>query len=133
MALIVLDAGIIIAVLDGSDAHHETSRAALERSSEERDRLVLPASAYAEALVGPFRRGEASANLVDALVDTLPIEIQPISREIAWEAARLRGGNSGRLRLPDALVVATAVVLKAEELLTTDHRWPRLAVPVRTV
>jgi predicted nucleic acid-binding protein len=28
------------------------------------------------------------------------------------------------LRLPDALVVATAIVVDADRLLTTDARWP---------
>jgi predicted nucleic acid-binding protein len=29
-----------------------------------------------------------------------------------------------RLRLPDALVIATAVERSADELITTDRRWP---------
>jgi len=35
--------------------------------------------------------------------------------------------------LPDALVVATAVVLGADRILTTDAGWPRLTMPVTIV
>jgi hypothetical protein len=37
------------------------------------------------------------------------------------------------LRLPDALVVATAVVLEADRVITTDTRWPALAVRVEVI
>jgi predicted nucleic acid-binding protein len=37
----------------------------------------------------------------------------------------LRARRTG-LRLPDALVIATAVELEADHLLTTDRRWRAL-------
>jgi predicted nucleic acid-binding protein len=37
------------------------------------------------------------------------------------------------LRLPDALVVATAVELGAAQLLTTDGGWPSLPIHVTVV
>ena len=42
---------------------------------------------------------------------------------IAVAAAALRA-NHAALKLPDALVVATASVLGADRLLTTDRGWP---------
>ena len=41
-----------------------------------------------------------------------------------------RIGFGPALRLPDALVVATALVLGAEEIVTTDAGWPSLPVRV---
>ena len=133
MELTVLDAGILIAVLDGTDVHHaaasETVRSALERG----DRLVLPASAYAEILVAPHRRGGEAVATVDAFVDALPAAVEPATRAVATQAAELRARHGARLRLPDALVVATAVVLGARRVLTTDAGWPDLPVPVEIV
>src|SRR5574340_1777608 len=108
MGLTVLDAGVIIALLDDRDTHHQGARTALTAARDAGDRLVVPASAYAETLVAPFRQGVAMADVVDALIDALPAAIEPASRPIARRAAELRATHGNRLRLPDALVVATA-------------------------
>jgi len=44
--------------------------------------------------------------------------------EVARAAARLRAQHGSRMRLPDALVVATAIVHRADRVITTDARWP---------
>ncbi len=53
MALVVLDASVIIGFLDPEDVLHEVSVAAL--TERQRDDLVAPASVYAEILVAPYR------------------------------------------------------------------------------
>jgi predicted nucleic acid-binding protein len=133
MALTVLDAGVVIAMLDGTDAHHAESRAALREALDRGDDLVLPASAYAECLVGPLRRGPEAAATVDAFIEALPTRVEPVTRSIARAAAALRARHGRALRLPDALVLATAIELRAHSLLTTDARWPALDVPVQVV
>ncbi len=133
MALTVLDAGIVIAALDASDAHHGASVQALREARESGDALVVPASAYAEALVGPSRRGADAVATVDAFLDAMPAAVEPASREIARTAAALRAKHGHRLRLPDALVLATAVVVAADRVLTTDGGWPETTVVVEVV
>lgn len=133
MGLSVLDAGPVIAVLDSADPHHEAAVAALEQAEAAGDRLVIPASAYAECLVFPSRRGSKAMSKVDEYLDALAASIEPITRSIAREAASLRGRHGRRLPLPDALVVATAVVMKADYILTTDTGWPRVAVAVDVI
>ncbi|MEO8264060.1 MAG: PIN domain-containing protein [Ilumatobacteraceae bacterium] len=123
MGLIHLDAGVIIGFLDADDAHHQKSRAALTGAVQNGDRLALAASALAECLVGPARRGELAIHLVRNLVDRLPISIIPLDAEIATTAARLRAARRA-LRLPDALVIATAIDRAADQLITTDRKWP---------
>ena len=123
MGLIHLDAGVIIGFLDASDAHHQTSRAALADALRQNDHLALAASALAESLVGPARRGEPAVHAVRNLVDRLPISIIPLDVEIATTAARLRAAHR-TLRLPDALVIATAIEQAADHLITTDRKWP---------
>ena len=79
---------------------------------------MVPASAYAEALVGPSRRGAEAIVTVDAFLDAMPVTVEPASREVARAAAALRARHAHRLRLPDALVLATAVVVEADQVLT---------------
>jgi len=133
VGLTVLDAGVVIAILDASDAHHAAAAEAVTRARERGATLLLPSSAYAECLVLPHRRGPEAVALVDSFVDALPARVEPASRAIAGAAAELRARHTGALRLPDALVVATAIVLGADLLLTTDAGWPTLPVVVEVV
>jgi predicted nucleic acid-binding protein len=125
MGLTVLDAGIVIAGLDADDAHHPATASALATARDRGDSFVLPASAYAEVLVRPAAQGVATVARVDAALDAMAIAIANADREIARRAAALRARHSG-LRLPDALVIATAIELEADHLLTTDRRWKAL-------
>jgi predicted nucleic acid-binding protein len=133
VGLTVLDAGPIIAVLDGADVHHQAAVDALRRLEESGDQLVIPAVTYAECLVHPARRGEPAMAAVDAYLDALPVSIEPVTDAIARRAAGLRAKYGKHLRLPDALVVATALELNVNRILTTDTRWPPLTVDVEVI
>lgn len=133
MALTILDAGVIIAIFDSSDAHHAAAREALTRARSQGEELAIPASAYAEVLVGPFRQGASAVAKVDEFLAALPARVEPATREIAANAARLRAQHGAELRLRDALVVATAVELHAALLLTTHAGWPSLPIRVTVV
>jgi predicted nucleic acid-binding protein len=123
MGLTVVDAGVLIGFLDANDAHHPAANSALSEARSRNDRLVLPASAFAEMLVGPSRKGAAEVAVVRSLVERVPIDIEPLDATIAEAAAALRARHPS-LRLPDALVIATASHLKADHLVTTDRKWP---------
>ncbi len=123
MALIHLDAGVLIGFLDRDDAHHQAAGAVIAEALDEGDRLAMAASALAECLVGPARRGDEAVELVHDLRRRLPIEVVDLDVDIATAAARLRAGQRS-LRLPDALVIATAFEREADELVTTDRGWP---------
>lgn len=120
MALVLVDSSILIAFLDPDDALHEGAVRAL--TDHQHDGLVIPASVYAELLVGPYRSGgEAVAEVESFLVD-FAVRIEPVTAAIARAAARLRSGSTS-LRLPDALVLATAHELGVETVLTGDASW----------
>ncbi len=126
MGLTVVDAGVLIGFLDTDDVHHERATAALFAARERQDRLTVPASALAETLVSPARSGADSINVVLRLLARLPIEVAPLEETVAVAAATIRASNPS-LKLPDALVVATAQVADADHLLTTDRGWPTAA------
>jgi predicted nucleic acid-binding protein len=94
--------------------------------------VVLPMSAYAEVLVGAYQHGSDTAAVIDAFLDALPAQVEPTGRAVARHAAELRARHRA-LRLPDAFVVATALHLRADPILTTDARWPAVGVPVDVV
>jgi len=130
VGLTVVDAGIIIGVLDAADPHHAAAVRTLSMVVGDGDALAVPASAYAEALVAPARRGAAARRAVDEFLADLAAEVEPITRQAAARAAELRAAHGKRLRLPDALVVAIAMHLGADRILTTDRRWPDLPLEI---
>lgn len=135
MGLIHLDAGVVIGFLDGDDAHHPAARLVLAEALRDGDQVAMAASAFAECLVGPSHRGDAAVQVVRDLFERLPISIVALDQDTAVVAARLRSAHRS-LRLPDALVIATAMRREADQLITTDRRWPtaralRLKIAIR--
>jgi predicted nucleic acid-binding protein len=130
VALIVVDASVIIGFLDAADEHHEAAVAALDASVA--DDLVLPATAYAEVLVAPARKGSAAVDRVEEALSALTVQLEAITPAIARSAATLRARHRS-LKLPDALVLATAEVLGAATVLTADRTWPRISRKVRLI
>jgi predicted nucleic acid-binding protein len=118
VALIVLDASVVIAFLDDRHASHEAAVAALEQHAD--DDLRFPASAYAEALVQPTSAG--LADTVRTTLEALVVRIEPIGAAAAEAAAELRGRQTS-VRLPDALVLGCAQALGADAVLTSDQAW----------
>lgn len=119
MALTVLDASVLIALLDPNDAHHAGARDSLAAHAD--DDLRTPAHALAEALVHPARAGrEREAR---RLIAALEIAVDPVDEQVAVAAARLRAAHGPALRMPDALVLAFAEVKKARHVLTADALW----------
>ncbi|MCZ7533084.1 MAG: PIN domain-containing protein [Acidimicrobiia bacterium] len=126
MGLTVLDTGVLISFLDSDDAHHEQARNSIAEAMSRNDRLVIPGSVLAEVLVGPFRRGPAAVQVVLDLIARLPLEVAPLDERVAVAASKVRAGHP-RVKLPDAVVIGTADVVEATELITTDRGWPTAA------
>jgi predicted nucleic acid-binding protein len=119
VALTVLDASVLIALLDPADAHHQAARAALEAHAD--DDLRVPAHTLAEALVHPARAGKERE--ARRLIARLEIAIDPIDEAVVVAAAKLRAKHGNALRMPDALVLSYAELCKASSVLTADARW----------
>jgi predicted nucleic acid-binding protein len=123
MGLTVIDAGVLIGFLDESDVHHNASTRELE-SARRRGDIAIPASALAESMVAPARNGDSSLDAVREFIDRLPVFVADLDAEVAIIAAQIRARHGQRLKLPDALVIATAINLEADVLVTTDRGWP---------
>ena len=130
MGLTVLDSSVLIAMVDASDAHHEAARAAIESGRAVGDAFVVPAAAYAEYMVRPHQQEASMIAFRDGLIDAIPARVEPVTRDVGRQAAAIRARHGRRVPLPDALIIATAVILQADRILTADAGWPSLEVPV---
>jgi predicted nucleic acid-binding protein len=124
VALVVLDASVVIAFLDPDDALHAAAVEAL--TEHQHNELVIPSTVYAEILVAPFRRGTEAVAEVEAFLADFAVHIEEVSPAIARAAAQLRS-ESRSLRLPDAVVLATADQLEVERVVTGDESWARVS------
>jgi hypothetical protein len=120
---LVLDASVLIGLLDSADAHHGRAVDDVEAADREGWQLLLPASAYSEALVA-FARAGRLEEARQAII-AMGITVAPLTDTIAEEAAGLRGRHK-RLRLPDAIVLATAQEM-GRSLLSYDRTLAQLA------
>jgi predicted nucleic acid-binding protein len=121
VAALILDASVLIGLLDSADAHHERAVSDVETADQAGRTLIAPASAYSEALVA-FSRAGRLAHARDSIA-AMGIEVAPLTAPIAERAAELRAAHK-QLRLPDAMVAACAHELGGD-LLTYDDRLAR--------
>ncbi len=123
MEPLILDASVLIALLDSVDSHHDRAVEAVEQADQLNQELLAPASAYGEALVA-FARASRMRDAREA-ISGMGIVVVPLTAPIAERAAELRAAHES-LRLPDALVLATADEHDGK-LLTYDDRLARTA------
>jgi predicted nucleic acid-binding protein len=123
MGALILDASVLIGLLDTADAHHERAVVDVENADRAARLLIVPASAYSETLVA-FARAQRIAD-ARAAVAAMGIQVAPLTGAMAERAAELRAGHK-HLRLPDAMVVACAREIGGE-LLTYDNRLATVA------
>jgi predicted nucleic acid-binding protein len=123
VALVALDADVVIAFLDPGDDQHERAVDELRPRLAAGDELLLSATVYAETIVRPLQQGTDAT--VDQFLDAAGVTVVPVDRRIARRAAALRSEHRS-LRLPDALSLATALTAGAT-LLTLDHKLQQIS------
>jgi predicted nucleic acid-binding protein len=129
VALTILDASVVIAFRDPADGLHVRAVAAFR--AHRSDAFVLPASVYAELLMGRMRRGRQAVALLEEFIGDFAMEIAPLTLEIARRAAALRAENAF-LRLPDSFVLATGDALDGT-VITGDAAWPKISRRVEMI
>jgi predicted nucleic acid-binding protein len=102
---LLLDAGILVGALDGSDAHHDRARERFVLARERQDPLSISLVNLTEVLTALAADASKLAAAREAIA-ALGIAIHQPSEAIAVDAARLRGHHP--ISLPDAYLLATA-------------------------
>jgi len=113
--LIVADASWVIALRDPGDAHHETARALNVLKIDET--MLLHPVTLAECLVAAAHLGELEP-AAEALRRAFDIPVDDPNAPLRWASLRASSG----LRLPDAIVLDTALHHGAEAIATFDDR-----------
>jgi len=115
-----LDSNIIIYLVEQEPRYYPVLSALLARANAGQIELISSELAILECLVVPLRNQDAELirDYHDILLSS-DMKLIPVSVEVLLEAARLRALNP-RLRIPDAIHWATAILERANYLLTND-------------
>jgi predicted nucleic acid-binding protein len=127
VARVALDADVVIAFLDAADAQHAVAVDALGPHLAAGDELLISATVYAEVIIRPLQRG--TAGKVDEFLAAVGAHVVDVDRVLARTAADLRARHR-RLRLPDAVAMATALARDAQ-FLTLDRDLQQIAAQER--
>ena len=124
----LLDSVAVAGFLDRDDAFHAAADARV-RELAGRDTLIVSVITYAELLTGAGL-GRRAQSAVRGLFEQLIDEIHSVDRAVAERAAQLRA-RTPPLRMPDALILATAELHGAELVVTGDDRWTGIDISAR--
>jgi predicted nucleic acid-binding protein len=102
--VIVLDANVLIALLDPSDAHHDAADELMVTHAG-RGLSVSPVT-LAEFLVGPTLAGPPAVKHAEATMSALDVQQVPLDAESPLALARMRVET--RLPMPDCCVLLAA-------------------------
>jgi len=113
---VILDSDAVIGFLDRGDALHASADAAVRKLILEQ-RLLVSVVTYAEVLTGA-RLGHHDEGRVRGFFDELISGVLPADLAVADKAAELRSQRKA-LRMPDALILATAETNGEVELIVS--------------
>jgi len=119
---IALDSNVLVYLLEAVEPLALPARQLLNAIEAGRAAGVLSVIGLAEVCAGPAKRGDLALveRYADALGSLPGLRIQPITAEVAVDAAVIRGARS--IGLPDAIHLATARAAGATAFVTNDHR-----------
>ena len=124
--VLAVDTAPIIYWLEGHPRLSNRFAPVFEAAESGTAQIVISTVTLAEVLAGPLRTGDEllTAKYREALTRSEGWQVLPFDVELAVEAARIRAVY--KLRLPDAIQVATAIRAGAEALITHDRALRRV-------
>jgi predicted nucleic acid-binding protein len=120
---IVLDANVLIAYLDGNHPHHGRAVDLIATTSAA---LFVNALTLAEVLVGAVAAGVEQQVLAAITDDAAIAVVDGSGHDWALHLATARARSVPRLRMPDAVVLASALSVRGD-VATFDDRLARAA------
>jgi predicted nucleic acid-binding protein len=126
---IYFDTNIVIYVIEGYAQYAAQVQALLDAMDAGEVSVVTSELTLAEVLVGPLKTGNVAIQQTyrSFLTSTATVEVLPVSRDILEEAAQLRANT--KLKLPDAIHLATALRLRCDSFFTNDDIFRTLGLP----
>ena len=122
-ATVLVDTAPWIYILEDHPVFAARFLGLFEAAEKGRLRLALTTVTLAEVLAGPFKAKQtALAKRYEKALNRY--QVVPLSAQVAALAAQLRGQY--RLKLPDAVQLASALDISAEALVTHDRDYSRV-------
>lgn len=130
---IALDTNVLIYFLEGIEPQASKVEKILSAFMKTEDEGIISTVTIAEILAGFYIAGDAKkANKMKKLFNDLTLnsfKIVPVTFEIADLAANLRAKRGGKL--PDALIVATAINQSADLVYSEDKDLQRFTKDIK--
>lgn len=125
---IYLDVNIWIYALEQHPLYSQALTELFQQIDQKTLTVVTSELSLAEALVKPMRDQDIARQTKyrQLFSSRSNLRVIPVQRAILIEAARQRAVSSS-LKLPDAIHLATAVILKCTTLLTNDQKFKGLS------
>ena len=120
----ILDSDAVVGFLDRGDSLHASADATVRKLIPER-RLMVSVVTYAEVLTGA-KLGRHDESRVRGFFSALISSVLPVDLEVADKAAELRSRRKA-LRMPNALILATAETNGEVDLIVTGDRAAKAA------
>lgn len=122
-ALVLVDSAPIVYLLEGNPRFAPRFRPLFDRQAAGELVFAVTTLTIAEVLVGPLRTGrdELAARYRSVMESW---HVVSLDTNIAESAARFRG--SLRLKLPDAIQLASAIAVNADALVTHDRDFRKV-------
>ena len=125
--VLCIDANIVIYTVEKHPRYSSFLRPLWSSVAAGQVSIVVSELVLLETLVGPYRAGRKQlANDYETFFTLQGIELIPISPSVLRESAAIRA-NVSRLRSPDAIHAATAILHASANLLTNDLGFRNLA------
>lgn len=114
--MVFLDTSACIYLLDGGDRQRK-----VRELMAGDDALFISTVTMAELLVAPIRSDDSIALAqTNALLDILGVVA--VSEDVARQAAAIRAAHA-KIKMPDALIIATAMAGGADRVIGNDRAW----------
>ncbi|GAA4221207.1 putative nucleic acid-binding protein [Streptosporangium album] len=126
MPTVMLDTNVIAGLLNPDDALHDHACNAVRRWEDKAASFTISVITWSELRVGAVRRGVAAEKMLGAFRAAVIDRIVEVDETTTESAALLRAADL-TIRVPDALIIATAREVGADALLTADRKFPGIA------
>jgi len=121
-AALLIDSSVVLAYLAGGEPGSERAGELFDSMvATGRNPAWISAVTVQEILVRPFQRGAAAIATAEGFLGHFSgLRVIDVGYEVAREAARIRAATT--LRTPDALILASASISRADIFVTDDER-----------
>jgi predicted nucleic acid-binding protein len=130
---VCIDTNVFLNVLNKEETHYPHSKEVLLSVDKGILEAVIPALVISEVMTGFYldKRNSDAEHFLSAIITDKRNVIAPLNLDIAVSSAKVKACTG--LKLPDSIILATAIKTRAKFLVSNDNRFPESYEGVRIV